>query len=377
MSILSKSCPRRARGGFTLVELLVVIAIIGVLVALLLPAVQAAREAARRAQCQNHVKQMGLGFLNHESNHNFLPTAGWSPWSVGDPERGVGKEQPGGWIYNILPYVEQQAIYDLPGDGDASRITPAQKEAAVVMQATPIPTFNCPSRRPPSATPFVAGAVWKPKNSDLPEVVARADYGANAGDGFPEHGAGGGLHPYIVDEPCKPGVNDRFDLFFPPANIFGNYDLIDGGLNPYCYPSEAGQTGVNFLGAEIRLAEITDGTANTVMVGEKYLDPLEYEGTEQGLGGGGDDHSMYGGFDWDLNLWGGGDETVNPAVDRFRPYQDQIGLKLLGNYGSAHPGVFHVAFCDGSVRALNFDINLNAFANLCDRADGQVVGAEN
>lgn len=376
----SHPCQRRPTSrsnGFTLVELLVVIAIIGVLVSLLLPAVQAAREAARRSQCQNHLKQMGLGFLNHESTHGFLPGAGWSPFSVGDPERGVGKEQPGGWIYNILPYVEQQAVYDLPGDGDAA-ITAVQKENAVVMQATPISLFNCPSRRAPSARPFVLNPSWKPKNSNMMQVVVRADYSANAGDGFPEHGPGGGvLSPYLDNEPCKPGEPVDFGMFFPPVNIFGNYDFIDGGPTPYCYPSENIQTGVNFLGAEIRLAEISDGTANTAMVGEKYLSPNEYEQPPEIGGGGSDDHSMFGGYDLDLNAVGGGDETVDPIVEVYRPRQDQQGLFLSGNFGSAHPGVFHMTYCDGSVRALSFDINLNAFANICDRRDGQVNLAAN
>src|SRR5205085_9461895 len=102
-----KCVASRARvKGFTLVELLVVIAIIGVLVALLLPAIQAAREAARRAQCKNNVKQAALACLNYESALKYLPAGGWGYKWMGDPNHGPGKEQPGGWIYGILPYLE-------------------------------------------------------------------------------------------------------------------------------------------------------------------------------------------------------------------------------------------------------------------------------
>ena len=104
---------RLFRSGFTLVELLVVIAIIGVLVALLLPAVQAAREAARRTQCSNHVKQMSLACLQHQSQLGFYPGGGWGPWWVGDADCGSGKMQPGGWIYRILPFIEEGPLYSL------------------------------------------------------------------------------------------------------------------------------------------------------------------------------------------------------------------------------------------------------------------------
>ena len=104
---------RAFRSAFTLVELLVVITIIGILIALLLPAVQAAREAARIAQCQNNIKQLALGCLDHESATKRFPTGGWGFAWTGDPDRGTDWRQPGGWIYNVLPYIEQQALHDL------------------------------------------------------------------------------------------------------------------------------------------------------------------------------------------------------------------------------------------------------------------------
>ena len=83
--------------AFTLVELLVVIAIIGILIGLLLPAINAARESGRRTQCMNQVKQVGLACMQHESTNGFLPTDGWGWYWVGDPDRGYTRAQPGGW----------------------------------------------------------------------------------------------------------------------------------------------------------------------------------------------------------------------------------------------------------------------------------------
>ena len=138
------------RCGFTLVELLVVMAIIGILVALLLPAVQAARESARRLTCGNNMKQIGMAAQNHVSTNRLFPTDGWSCFWIGVPERGTGRGQPGGWIFNLLPYMEEKQIYMMQyGLGNTAR-----RAAARQMIQTTITIMNCPSRRPAMLLPF-------------------------------------------------------------------------------------------------------------------------------------------------------------------------------------------------------------------------------
>jgi prepilin-type N-terminal cleavage/methylation domain-containing protein/prepilin-type processing-associated H-X9-DG protein len=164
---------RRLHPGVTLVELLVVIAIIGALVGLLLPAVEMARESSRRTACSNNLKQLGLATKLHIDSHQIFPTGGWGEQWVGDPDKGFSVKQPGGWIYNILPYIEQQSLREI-GRGLADQTK--RSEMAKVLQ-TPIEVFQCPSRRLARAYPYTGSTTLE--NADLPEKVAKSDYAIN------------------------------------------------------------------------------------------------------------------------------------------------------------------------------------------------------
>ncbi len=305
----------KRRRGFTLVELLVVIAIIGVLVSLLLPAVQSAREAARRIQCQNHLKQMGLGMMVHHDQHKRFPSNGWSPLWVGDPDRGSGKEQPGGWLYNVLPYIEQSPLHQL-GSGQSDS---AKRAAAAQVIATPISFFYCPSRRAPNAA-FTSFTYF---NADFIGEVAKNDYAANG------------------------GATQR-NMESPPSNL-NTADRPD-----YDWDSNSDFSGVLFFRSEIRIGDIVDGTSNTILVGEKYLIPDDYE---DGLDPG-NNETAYCGHAADITR-----ATSNP------PLQDRPGLANSVRFGSAHPSGCFLAFCDGSVRSISYGVERELFRRLGHRED--------
>src|SRR5438876_4223731 len=131
----------RWRKAFTLIELLVVIAIIAILIALLVPAVQKVREAAARTQCINNLKQIGLAVHNNHDTFKKLPSGGWGWNWVGVPSRGTGPEQPGGWLYNVLPYIDQGALRNLGVGKTGAAFT----NDMLSMLATPVTVFNCPT----------------------------------------------------------------------------------------------------------------------------------------------------------------------------------------------------------------------------------------
>ena len=163
----------REWSGFTLIEVLVVISIIGILIALLLPAVEMARESSRRSTCANNLRQLAIAVKLHTDTHQTFPTGGWGGNWLGDPDAGYGTNQPGGWIYNILAYVEEDNLRQL---GRGLKDAPCD-EALTKLMETPLEVLHCPSRRLPRVYPYTGGEL---KNAKPPMEVAKTDYAISA-----------------------------------------------------------------------------------------------------------------------------------------------------------------------------------------------------
>ncbi|TWT77749.1 Type II secretion system protein G precursor [Posidoniimonas polymericola] len=363
--------PPTSNRGFTLVELLVVIAIIGILIALLLPAVQSAREAARRTQCKNQLKQMGLASLLHEDTHGYFPSGGWGGLFYPDPTRGYGKDQPGSWYYGVFSYLEENSLRDLGRNAVVG--SRDWQQAILQLIASPIDTFNCPSRR----TTFMgtqAGARASEYNFVSGQPVALGDYAGNSGDSFRHAQDGFGSNDIT---PVPGSLADAADFQWPKTTQ--QFVVTARGRSE----NKDFQTGVIGFRSEVKMRQVSDGTSNTYLIGEKYVPTDAHDGNTTVTNNGryGDNQSMYCGYEWDnqrvaykpgaLSAYSGATQ------DSWQPAQDapsaEDPTRALVAFGSAHSGGLNMVYCDGSVQTVNYDIDPLVHRYQANRLDGEVV----
>jgi prepilin-type N-terminal cleavage/methylation domain-containing protein/prepilin-type processing-associated H-X9-DG protein len=358
------------RYGFTLVELLVVIAIIGILVALLLPAIQSAREAARRTQCTNHIKQMMLAMHNLESAKKCFPSGGLAPYSSienyltdssptnpnpqGQP---LGPERQGlSWAFQILPYLEESAAYSLKRADDLNGIV--------------ITSYHCPSKRGPTRSIFGA---------ELMDYAAAVPSRPRSG-----LGANPATYVYVQDDPKWGTVGCAIkefwgivggDMRFEQPDIQGltlaklsNPKFFVGYMgvivrSNYCATCTPDKQIVGWY-KRISFRQITDGSSKTMVLGEKRLRPSEYD-TNPIQQPWHDDWGWKEGWDPDTL------RSTICLMGQDAEVSKDFGESFGYNFGAAHPGGMNTGFADGSGHMISYDIDRELFNRLGHRADGE------
>lgn len=358
---ISRRAASQRRAGFTLIELLVVVAIIAILIGLLLPAVQQAREAARRTQCKNNLKQIALAAHNFHDNKNFLP-----PSFIG--YYGNLKVAGATWCWLILPWLDV-AGSETNDNGNPIANAPwanclgGDNGWAARKTQTVVKTYFCPSRRSPmrqanpsTAAPGVPHSSWVGNPSyDIP--ASCTDYAGNAGNG----GSNPGTTPALVHPAMGPGGNGTVI----PAVV----SMIYSGTAPTAYPLTNSAVQWRWNGVVTLQGSIGDGTSNTILFGEKCVSSVN-QGTAGGDATNNNDMA-------NANNWGDGDAFDSRYETHFvRQYHNGLSTGVTDtnaspwnnyDFGAAHNGIVNFAMADGAVRSLKNGMDGTTYGYLLTR----------
>lgn len=361
--------------AFTLVELLVVIAIIGVLVALLLPAIQAAREAARRSQCLNNLKQLGLAVLNHESAKGQFPRNEQVVTQVagGRQER----RDLASHLVMLSPYVEAANLYGLVDlSPTAARVPGDQIVQGVPLRELPLAVLTCPSD---DKTGLQQADGLKQWSGLFDGPVAVTSYAGSIGAQIMESWAGCRLSTIVGSGGPQHDLDGDGEDWFnntssmrPPCNGAGR-----GNIRSDCATPEhiSGVFARSNWAASIR--EIEDGTSNTIMMGEIRPSCSAFQWVEGWTKSEGLWFATTAPLNWntcpeEVALPGAGGRPGRSPV--CRDWESDFNAAM--GFKSRHPGGVNFVFCDGSVHFLNESLDHTAYQRLGARSDGEPVGED-